>query len=254
MEGWQRRESDKFEPMSAATPSTTLPAYEQIKSYIKAQISEGQWLPGDAVPSESALQKKFGLSRMTVNRAVKELAVEGVVTRVRGSGTVVAQLHQISSTLQVRDIREEVLERGHTPGARVLLVERVKADKALAQTFEVRVNSTLFHSVIVHLENGIPIQLEDRYVNPQSAPHYLEQDFTVMTPTRYLIDHAPVTQASYTISAAPATRAQAQELAVGEGEACLLMTRTTVSGQAVASHARLLYPGTRYRFHGLFAL
>lgn len=240
--------------MPSPKPLPALPAYEQIKSYIKNQISEGQWLPGDAVPSESALQKKFGLSRMTVNRAVKELAVEGVVTRVRGSGTVVAQLHQISSTLQVRDIREEVIERGHTPGARVLLVEKVKADKALAQTFDVRANSTLFHSVIVHLENGIPIQLEDRYVNPQSAPHYLEQDFLVMTPTRYLIDHAPVTQASYTISSAPATRAQAQELAMGEGDACLLMTRTTISGQVVASHARLLYPGTRYRFHGLFAL
>lgn len=239
-------------PPSKKLPA--LPAYEQIKSYIKNQISEGKWLPGDPVPSETALQKKFGLSRMTVNRAVKELAVEGVVTRVRGSGTVVAQLHQISSTLQVRDIREEVLERGHVPGARVLLMEKVKADKTLAKVFDVRANSTLFHSVIVHLENGIPIQLEDRYVNPKSAPEYMEQDFTVMTPTRYLIDHAPVTQASYTISAAPATLAQAQELAMGEGEACLLMTRTTTSGPYVASHARLLYPGTRYRFHGLFAL
>lgn len=239
-------------PPSKKLPA--LPAYEQIKSYIKNQISEGRWLPGDPVPSETALQKKFGLSRMTVNRAVKELAVEGVVTRVRGSGTVVAQLHQISSTLQVRDIREEVLERGHVPGARVLLMEKVKADKTLAKVFDVRANSTLFHSVIVHLENGIPIQLEDRYVNPKSAPEYMEQDFTVMTPTRYLIDHAPVTQASYTISAAPATLAQAQELAMGKGEACLLMTRTTTSGPYVASHARLLYPGTRYRFHGLFAL
>lgn len=240
--------------MPAASKSSTLPAYEQVKSFIKHQISEGLWLPGDAVPSESALQKQFGLSRMTVNRAVKELAVEGLVTRVRGSGTVVAQLHQISSTLQVRDIREEVLERGHTPGARVLRVEQVRADKALAQIFGLGTDSSLFHSVIVHLENGIPIQLEDRYVNPQSAPCYLAQDFTVMTPTRYLIDHAPVTQASYTISAAPATRAQAQELAMGEGDACLLLTRTTISGQVVASHARLLYPGTRYRFHGLFAL
>jgi GntR family histidine utilization transcriptional repressor len=152
--------------MPVPKKTAALPAYEQIKSYIKTQISEGQWLPGDAVPSESALQKRFGLSRMTVNRAVKELAVEGVVTRLRGSGTVVAQLHQISSSLQQRDIREEVVERGHVPGARVLLVEKVRADKTLAQVFQVRTLSTLFHSVIVHLENGIPIQLED----PTSTP------------------------------------------------------------------------------------
>ena len=66
-------------------------------------------------PSESVLQQQFGISRMTVNRAMKELAVEGVVTRVQGSGTVVAQLHRISTTLALRDIHEEITERGHQP-------------------------------------------------------------------------------------------------------------------------------------------
>ena len=84
---------------------TQLPAYEQVKAFVKRQISSGTWRPGDAVPSESALQQQFGISRMTVNRAMKELAVEGVVTRVQGSGTVVAQLHRISTTLALRDIR-----------------------------------------------------------------------------------------------------------------------------------------------------
>ena len=90
-----------------------LPAYEQVKAFIKQHIGSGEWRPGDPVPSEAALMQQFGISRMTVNRALRELAGEGLVTRVQGSGTRVAQLHRISSKLTIRDIHEEVAERGH---------------------------------------------------------------------------------------------------------------------------------------------
>ena len=60
-------------------PTSHLPAFEQIKTFVKAQITSGVWQSGDTVPSETALQQQFGVSRMTVNRAVKELAAEGLV-------------------------------------------------------------------------------------------------------------------------------------------------------------------------------
>lgn len=240
--------------MSTAPTSIALPAYEQVKAFIKQQISTGQWRPGDVVPSEAALQQQFGLSRMTVNRAVKELAVEGVVTRTQGSGTVVAQLHRISSQLAVRDIHEEVLERGHVHSTRVLTVERARATKQQAAVFGVPVRGTLFHTVLVHLENGTPIQIEDRLVHPLSAPLYLEQDFSVVTPTHYLLAHAPLTEASYTIEAAPASAWEAGQLGLHEGAPCLVMERTTVSGPRVASLVRLVYPGGTYRLYGKFAL
>jgi GntR family histidine utilization transcriptional repressor len=233
---------------------TPLPAYEQVKAFVKTQINQGIWRPGDAVPSEAALQQQFGLSRMTVNRAVKELAVEGVVTRVQGSGTVVAQLHRISSTLAVRDIHEEILERGHTHSTTVLLVETVKADAALAQSLKLRAGSKVFHSVQVHCENGVPIQLEDRYVNPASAPHYLNTDLTQTTPTRYLLEHAPLTEASYSIEAALPNAQEAEALNINATAPCLVMKRRTISGKRVASVARLVYPGVRYSFSGNFQL
>ena len=103
-----------------------LPAYEQVKAFIKGHISRGDWKPGDPVPSESALGQQFGVARMTVNRALRELAAEGLVTRVQGSGTRVAQLHRISSRLTIRDIHEEMAERGHVPTTRVVLVAAEK--------------------------------------------------------------------------------------------------------------------------------
>ena len=231
-----------------------MPAYEQVKAFVKQQIGSGAWRPGDAVPSESALQQRFGLSRMTVNRAMKELAVEGVVTRVQGSGTVVAQLHRISTTLALRDIHEEISERGHQHSTRVLAVEATRADAALAQVFKVRSGARLFHSVLLHLADGVPIQLEDRHVNPAAAPGYLGVNFNAVTPTSYLLEHAPLTQASYSIEAGLASTQEAKALAIKRGDPCLVMTRSTVSGPHVASFARLVHPGARYSFNGTFQL
>lgn len=234
--------------------SPSLPAYEQVKAFVKSQITSGVWRPGDAVPSESALQLQFGVSRMTVNRAVKELAVEGLVTRVQGSGTVVAQLHRISSTLAVRDIHEEVLARGHEHTSRLVLLKAIAADAALAHVLGVAVGSTVFHSQLVHFENDVPIQFEDRHVNPLAAPDYMGNDFTAMTPTHYLLEHAPLTEASYVIEACLPEPLEAKHLLLKRGEPCLVMTRRTVSGVHVASVVRLVYPGLRYSFSGNFQL
>jgi GntR family histidine utilization transcriptional repressor len=158
------------------------PAYTRVKDHIRARIGSGEWRPGDAVPSESQLMQQFGISRMTANRALRELAAEGLVSRVRGSGTRVAELHRISSRLVIRDIHEEVAERGHVHATRVLLVGAEKASPELAASMGVRKGAKVFHTVLVHSENGVPIQYEDRYVNPAAAPDYLDTDFTQVSP------------------------------------------------------------------------
>jgi GntR family histidine utilization transcriptional repressor len=229
-----------------------LPAYEQVKAWIRGHIASGRWRPGDPVPSESALMQKFGISRMTVNRALRELAGEGLVHRVQGSGTTVAQLHRISSRLMIRDIHEEVAERGHVHTTRVLHVAREKAGSEVAQALGLRKGAAVFHTVLIHMENGVPIQHEDRYVNPAAAPHYLETDFTQTSPTLHLLRHAPLTEASYSIEACIPTAEEARELDIKRTEPCLVMRRRTVSGANVASVARLVYPGTRYSFAGQF--
>jgi GntR family histidine utilization transcriptional repressor len=228
------------------------PAYLQVKAFVQQHISTGQWRPGDPVPSEATLMQQFGISRMTVNRALRELTAEGMVTRIQGSGTYVAELHRIASNLTIRDIQEEVVERGHVHGARVLLSQAEKATAELARSLGLRAGAKVFHTVLVHLENGLPIQYEDRYVNPAAAPDYLKTDFTQTTPTRHLLTEAPLTEASYAIEACLPTAEQAKHLGIAATEACLAMVRRTVSGAHVASVVRLIYPGSRYSFAGKF--
>src|SRR6478736_4004297 len=229
-----------------------LPAYEQVNALIRQHIASGTWKAGDPVPSESAIIERFGISRMTANRALRELAAEGLVTRVQGSGTRVAELHRISSQLVIRDIHEEVVERGHVHSTRVLLVCEEPSSSELADVLGLETGSTVFHSTLVHMENGIPIQYEERWVNPAAAPRYLAVDFSRESPTLHLLKNAPLTEASYSIDACLPSADEARELAIKRTEPCLVMKRRTVSGRHVASVARLIYPGSRYSIAGNF--
>lgn len=229
-----------------------VPIYEQVKVFVCNKIKNGEWTAGDPVPSESALMHQFGVSRMTVNRALRELMSEGVVRRVQGSGTFVAEIDQVSSKLEIRDIQEEIEERGHVHGTEVISVEKIKANNALSTCFNLAANSLLFHTIMVHLENGVPLQFEDRYVNPQLAPNYLSIDFSKTTPTRHLLDVVPVTSAAYSIEATLPSETEAQYLKIQVSQPCLVMVRTTVSSNQVASLARLVYPASRYSFKGAF--
>ena len=106
-----------------------------------------------------------------------------------------------------------------------------------------RKGAPVFHVQLVHLENGVPIQLEDRHVNPALAPDLLERDLTQVTPSAVLFEHAPLTEAEQVVEAVLATPEQAALLDVAAGSALLMVSRRTVSQGAVASIARLYHPG-----------
>lgn len=227
---------------------------EDIKASIRQRIADGGWQPGMRLPSERELVQQFGCARMTVHHALRELEDEGLIERRQGSGSYVAQLHPISNVLQVRDIHDEIAERGHVHVTRVLGVTREKAGADIATAMRLRKGAAVYHVRLVHLENGVPIQLEDRHVNPALAPDFLALDFTQVTPSHVLFQHAPLTEAEQVVEAVLADAEKAQALDVPEGSALLMVSRRTVSQGAVASVARLYHPGTRYRLIGHFSV
>ncbi|MDN4055278.1 histidine utilization repressor [Massilia sp. YIM B02763] len=225
------------------------PIFQRIKDYLVGEIAAGRWKEGDLVPSEQALVRQFGVSRMTVNRAVRELTAEQVLTRRQGSGTYVAP-QKYQATLEIRNIADEVRARGHVHASRPLLLESSPASEALAQQFALDPGTVLFHSLIVHAENGEPIQVEDRWVNPACAPAYLEQDFSRTTPNEHLMVAAPLQGATYSIEALPAPRDVAEMLGIGAGTSCLVLKRRTTSQGRVASVVTMWHPGHLYKFTG----
>ncbi|HEX5684429.1 MAG TPA: histidine utilization repressor [Ideonella sp.] len=231
---------------------TRLAPYAQVKQYLKGRLAAGDWPPGVLMPSEAELVAQFGVSRMTVNRALRELQAEGLIERVQGVGTFAAQLHKVSSTLTLRDLHEEIAERGHHHEARVIAQEEVPATNGLAGQLGLKPGAPVFHTLIVHLENGVPLQCEDRYVNPACAPDYLSQDFTRTTPTHYLFEATALWRAQYSIEAGRATKDEAKLLGIAPTDPCLIIVRRTFTTDSAITLARLVHPGTRYGLEGHF--
>jgi GntR family histidine utilization transcriptional repressor len=230
--------------------AVTAVPYQRIKDYLLAGIAAGEWREGERIPSEPELARRFRVARMTVNRAVRELAAEQVLSRARGSGTFVAPPRHESTLVEIRPISAEIAARGGAHSAAVRRLEAVRAGGPLAEELLLRRGARLFHSVVVHREDGRPVQLEERWVVPAAAPRYLDQDFTSTTPSEYLVQVAPLARVEYRIEARPPTPAAREALELAPGEPCLLLHRRTFSRGRPASVAELWHAGSRYRLTG----
>lgn len=245
--------------MAALPGDGALAPYAKVKAFLRAELFAGRWAPGALMPSEADLVQQFGVSRMTINRALRELQAEGLIDRVQGVGTFAAQPHRVAATLTIRDLHEEIEARGHRHHSVVHACGSEKTTGELASQLGLPQGAAVFHSQIVHFENGVALQFEDRYVNPACAPDYLQQNFTAITPTRYLLQVAPYVDAQYSIEAGQATALEARLLGIGLSDACLIVVRRTSRGQHNGPQtaqgitlARLVHPGSRYSLQGQF--
>jgi GntR family histidine utilization transcriptional repressor len=229
-----------------------MPPYARVKAFLKQELALGRWRPGEIMPSDAALVAQFGVSRMTVTRALRELQAEGLLERVQGIGTFAAHLSRVSSTLTIRDLHEEIVSRGRVHHAEVQMSRKERAPVALAEQLGLKVGAPVFHTLIVHAENGVPLQIEDRYVNPACAPGYLDIDFSQMTPTHYLLQVAPLWEAQYSIQACMPSAEERRLLKIAAGEACLVVVRRTESRGTPITIARLVHPGSRHQIDGQF--
>ncbi len=231
---------------------STVPLYQQLKDHVLGNIRTGDLRPRDRAPSEQELVAQFGVSRMTANRALRELADDGYLVRQIGVGTFVAEVHARSHALQVRNIAHEIVARGHQHTARVVSRERVCAGAGIEQQLIVPPDASLFHTLIIHHENGRPIQAEDRYVLPDAVPDYLQQDYTQITPNEYLSRIAPLQTVEHIISARIPDESIRRLLEMQEGEPSLVIDRLTWSDDRPVSVARLHHPASRYELTASF--
>jgi GntR family histidine utilization transcriptional repressor len=220
--------------------------YRQVKHHVLERIAAGTLRAGERVPSENELVRALAVSRMTANRALKELTAEGVLVRVAGVGTFVAEQRVHAHPLEVRNIADEIRARGHEHKVKVVALSRVAAERELAARFLITPGTPLDYSLLVHYEGALPLQLEERYVNPLAAPGYLENDFARTTPHEFLIRTAPLQRAEHTVRALAADARLRRLLKLEAREPCLLIRRRTFSQGRVASLADLYHPASRY--------
>ncbi len=211
------------------------PAYQQIKHYILRAIHNGQWRTGMAIPTEMRLAEQFGVSRMTVNRALKELTEEKVLQRRQGSGTFVAQQQFHHTFVEVRNIADDIRQTGKIYRAEVIGKKTQK----------------LFQLDIIHYGDNVPIQYEKRWVDAELVPEFSQQDFTRVNVSDYLIHNIPLVEGHYSIQAIHPTSDIADKLAMTTAQAALLLTRYTYSSDhRIVTYVQMWHNGENYQFSG----
>jgi GntR family histidine utilization transcriptional repressor len=226
------------------------PMYQQLKDLIIGRISNGELRPADRVPSENELVESMKVSRMTANRALRELTDEGYVRRVAGRGTFVADFRAGSNVLEVQNIADEIEMRGRVHTCDVLRQSLQHARGEVARALHVEQGNDVFHVLLVHYEDGTPVQIEDRHIVAGFAPDCLDQDFTAVTPSAYLTAISPLQEAEQVVRATRPNAAVRQQLAMDADEPSLVVMRRTWSHGRPVTFARLHHPGSRYELTG----
>lgn len=248
-----------------------VPAYQRIKSAILDNIHSGKWQAGEAISTEMALAKEFGVSRMTVNRALKELSQERVLERRQGSGTFVAQQQFNHTFVEVRNIAQDLKSANrnyqvHVVSKRIITAsmlddemrdkfnideEFVVSDlKDSISTTDSNEAAILYEVKIIHFADGQPIQFEERWVDATKVPDFIEQDFNVVNTSDYLIAKSPLERGSYIIQALAAPEEIAKALQIPVNSPTLVLRRRTYSAGQVLTFVKMWHAGDRYQFAG----
>ena len=222
--------------------------YARLRATIADDIAAGL-SPHDPLPSERALMTTYGVSRMTVRRALGLLVEEGLVYRRRGSGTYVADPAMISKTLSLTSFSEDVRERGMTPGALTQQVRRLPAEADVAADLGLSPGADVVHLERVRTADGIPLCIEDVWLAGDLVP----EDFasgTVVSLYDTLSDLGVEPQvASQTIRATVVNVDQAALLDVAPHSAAFSVSRVTYSADGrPIERAHSLYRADRYDF------
>lgn len=223
------------------------PAYRVIEQELRRLIAESK--PGDPLPSDAELCARFGVSRMTARQAVQRLAAEGLLYRVSGRGTFVAQAPVHRRINRLFSFTEEMRRKGRTAGSRVIEagVRPGLAEEVLA--LRLPPGSAVVAIRRLRLADDVPMAVEHARLAAVCAG-VLTADLarTSLFVALRGIGRVP-TLAQGTLTAAAAGAEEAALLNVPEG-APLLVERRTVYDQAESplEFTESRYVGGRYLF------
>jgi len=239
-------ERDKPEPADKPT------LYKQIRLDIERRILTGEWPPGHRIPFEHELMAHYDCSRMTVSKALSELAQADLIERRRRAGTFVRRPKFLSAVLTIPDIRAEITALGRKYGYELIRRALRAANATDRERLGVRKTGKVVAIACRHSADDVPFAIEDRLIDLDAVPEAATADFAVEPPGTWLLHHVPWTEAEHSISAIAADDAAADALDIAVGAPCLVIERHTWRSARPLTAVRLIYPGESHKLIARF--
>ncbi|MFB9269360.1 histidine utilization repressor [Bradyrhizobium erythrophlei] len=226
--------------------------YKQIRLDIERRILAGEWPPGHRIPFEHELMARYGCSRMTVSKALSELAQADLIERRRRAGTFVRRPKFLSAVLKIPDIRAEIGSLGRSYGYELIQCQRRAANAADRARLGARKTGKVVAIRCRHSADDVPFAIEDRLIDLDAVPEAATADFAIEPPGSWLLHHVPWTEAEHSISAIVADDATADALDIDAGAPCLVIERHTWRIGQPLTAVRLVYPGESHKLVARF--
>lgn len=231
--------------------NTNLPLHQQVEQLLREQISSGQWPAGSMIPSERELMRSLDVSRATVRQAIGSLITQGLLRRVHGRGTFVAQtrLEQPIGTLY--SFADQIASLGRSLEDRIVQRRSIEAPADLAQALGIDSKESLIHIQRLRILEGTPFTLDNFYLPERLCPDLLHDpiDGSLYRILSERYDLPPL-RASETLEVASADRALAFYLNVSVGTPLMFIERISYTRNDLPLHVGRNYiRGDMCRFH-----
>lgn len=240
------RDIDRAVDGPLAESAGDLSLHQRILGDIEDRILSGEWQPGFRIPFEVDLAEQYKCSRMTVNKALTQLAKTGLIERRRKSGSYVTQPRAQSAVLEIRDIKLEVQSLGLAYGYKLMGKSRRRSNADDKSRLGLDAATPVLDVTCTHFAGNRPFCVEQRLINLAAVPDAAEESFDGEAPGLWLLNRVPWSAAEHTIRAVAADEPVAAALGVAAGTPCLMVERRTWSNGAHITHVRLIYPGERH--------
>lgn len=221
-------------------------SWRDVRAELLRRINERIWSPGEVIPNEADLAIEFDCARTTVNRALRDLAEKGLVTRKRRAGTRVALNPVARATLKIPIMREEIEGKGLTYRHAILEQAIAVPPSVVRHRLDLAAAAKALRVATLHLAEGRAYAFDDRWINLSTVPDAASVDFTEISPNEWLVQNAPYTHGDIAIAAEDAMAAEAEHLGTRVGDALLVLERSTWRDQVSITTTRLTFaPGHR---------
>lgn len=209
----------------AADRKTT--GFQAIRDEVINRIQTRVWPQGSLLPTELELAAEFGCARATVNRALRELAEQGIVTRKRKGGTRVAATPVKQAKLAIAVVRQTIEEMNAAYRYALVSRRQTACPPWLQARTGIPDGSQVLHLHCMHHADNRPFQFEERWISLDAVPQAADEPFQSAGPNEWLLAQVPFSDAEICFSAVPATGPLPEFLAVPEGTPLFQMERTT---------------------------
>lgn len=225
------------------------PKYVQVKEEIRRKILCKEWGDGCRIPVEAEFCEMFGVSRITIRKALEELQAEGYLVKIQGKGTFVQNQSYEQHLSKFYSFREELKKREVKEEAVVLEVTILDAPDDIAAHLELEPAESVFRIHRVRRTEHGPYAIETSYIPYHLCRWITKQKIQEDGLYRTLAKHGiTVNSAKETFRAINVNKEQSKLLDVRIDAAAIALTRTAYSGSQVIEYCICVVRGDFFRF------